>query len=124
MTFDPKKPVKTRDGKRATIIKCDLRGDRQIVAVIDAPNGSQVVMTYATNGSRCIFQDDALDLINEPERETFWMNVYPKGVLHPTGVCSRAVCERGATFDRVGLVSLTFECGKLVAFENHDIAEA
>lgn len=117
MTFDPEKPVKTRDGKMATIIKRDLRGDRQIVAVIDAPNGAQFVMTYDANGNRSIFQDDDLDLVNTPEKTLLWGNVYPGSVVtHETYFDANANAKAG----RIGLISMTIEDRRLVAVENHD----
>ena len=50
MTFDPTKPVQTRDGRKARIICTDLNNPAfRIVAVIDHPGG-EYVETYYSNG--------------------------------------------------------------------------
>jgi len=69
MTFDPTKPVQTRDGRPARILCIDARGDLPIIALVGAPapGESEYVQRYTADGRG--YRNALLhhDLINVPE---------------------------------------------------------
>lgn len=87
--FDPKKPVRTRDGRQARII-CTDRKDRPgwraipYVALVVAADGGEDTYWYHEDGT-CHNKVQELDLINIPEKHTLrgWVNVYPPGQVYP-----------------------------------------
>jgi len=76
MTFDPKKPVQTRDGRPARIVCRDAKGSYPIVAMIEI-DGEEQPKTYTADGKFDRFGGLPLDLINIPTKRTGWVNVYP-----------------------------------------------
>ncbi len=82
MTFDPTKPVQTRDGRKARIIATDRNGSHYpIIALVSSKNyKEELIVTYLANGSEddCISQSP-LDLVNVPEERELWVNVYENG---------------------------------------------
>lgn len=76
MTFDPTKPVQTRDGRKARIIYYDYKGIRgeSMVALIDKGNGKESVGAYYENGSLVMSVESGLDLINIPEENVTELN--------------------------------------------------
>lgn len=83
MTFDPTKPVRTRDGRPARILCTDLGCVRHpIVAAYTNPSGAEIVNTYTAEGF-CFHgarRSDA-DLVNIPDMreqiERIWEAVRP-----------------------------------------------
>ena len=76
MTFDPTKPVQTRDGRKVELITTKGREPWVLVGYID--DGAQVV-EWLKDGRRIQSQDIGMDLINVPETAEvmdFWVNVY------------------------------------------------
>ncbi len=67
MTFDPTKPIQTRDGRPARILCTDARGHLPIVALVGTPHGPEYVQRYTVLG--CEYRNVPLphDLINVPE---------------------------------------------------------
>lgn len=119
MTFDPKKPVRTRDGHHARIICTDKRGAYPIVALV-SDGGIESPCTYTINGEFSTSRENTpLDLINAPERKTRWLNVYDDVTSESHN--SRGDADKARSPDALGLVSLTFEGGKLVSFKNHPL---
>lgn len=82
MTFDPTKPVQTRDGRKARIIATDRRGaSYPIVALVNSKNSKEeLIVTYLADGSEigCIARNP-LDLVNIPEERELWVIVYDDG---------------------------------------------
>lgn len=74
-TFDPSKPVQTRDGRPARVLCTDASGSYPIAALI---NGD--LRTYTSEGlfvEDC--GEDTLDLVNIPEETVEYVNVYERG---------------------------------------------
>lgn len=120
MTFDPNKPVQTRDGRKVRIICTDKRGLYPIVALISDGDGESCG-THTGDGKFSINRegDDPRDLINVPECKTLWANVYDGCVSRTFHSRQDASGSRGA--DARGLVSLTVEDGKIVLITNHPL---
>jgi hypothetical protein len=78
--FDPMRPVQTRKGKPARILCADLRGGHYpVVAAVSNADGNEYVETFTAEGRRddCDTSDkNGCDLINVPQRLTFWTNLY------------------------------------------------
>ncbi len=73
MTFDPTKPVQTRDGRKARIICVDAAGKRPIAALITCiDTGEEDPEVFFSDGRYCGHDDgeSRIDLINVPEEET------------------------------------------------------
>jgi len=118
MTFDPKKPVQTRDGRKVRIICTDARSAYPIIALIEMSNGGESRMSYTADGTS-MYCTPSAQLINVPERKTWWANVYDFGL--PRTHKSRKAADALRGSDALGLVSLTIENGKIVSFENHPL---
>lgn len=80
-TFDPNKPVQTRDGRKARILASDKKTDSfPIVALVEIlPEGKEATLHYTKDG-KFDYTDTLLrdDLINIPEKHTIerWINIY------------------------------------------------
>jgi hypothetical protein len=79
MTFDPTKPVQTRDGRKARIICTDMVDERYpIVALITEETDREFPVSFTADGR---ILDSARehdnDLVNIPEKREGWINVYP-----------------------------------------------
>jgi hypothetical protein len=120
MTFDPTKPVQTRDGRKARIIATDLDAEQNIVAIVEGPDGKEYVETYCPNGHLVKNKVTVSDLINIPEKITRWGNIYKPYFLD--AICihdTRSMAEEHKDEDRVGLLELTFENGIPVDVKLH-----
>lgn len=76
MTFDPTKPVRTRDGREARIICTNKEGEWPIMVLVKS-NGSE--LPYEVYGDGMVSKGERpsnLDLINIPERVSRFVNVY------------------------------------------------
>jgi hypothetical protein len=73
MTFDPSKPVQTRDGRPARILATDMKSDRGYCIAAAIGGSNEFVETFTSDG-RVIasppFRDRGVDLVNIPERLT------------------------------------------------------
>ena len=118
MTFDPEKPVQTRNGRKARIICTDLKeyahGDT-VMALIEQDDGSEDWTTYRSSGRYVDGMEDSQDLINIPEKR--WVNVNKyRSNLNPRanglaagGVySSRASADENATYEyRIACLEFT-----------------
>lgn len=119
MTFDPTKPVQTRDGCKARVICTDRRSLRYpIVAVVDEGGDSEEIRSYTADGR----QFDAAsgkrgsDLINVPETKSSWVAVVdgqPRSVWE-----YRSDIER---FVKCSVIELRMCDGKLVEAIQHEV---
>lgn len=74
MTFDPTKPVQTRNGRAARIICTDVKGEWPIIALV-TDGQRETVLSYKKSGSAYDDKrEDRSDLVNAPE--CVWVNVY------------------------------------------------
>lgn len=76
MTFDPKKPFTTLDGRKARLLAHDLKNDHPLVVAVENPHMKiETVNTYRKDGTTSYGFDEST-LVNIPEREEFFFNVY------------------------------------------------
>lgn len=76
MTFDPTKPVQTRDGRKARILCTDAEEPTPIVALVTGRYISgEFVAKFRTDGSFHLKGSEETDLINVPEEETLYLPV-------------------------------------------------
>jgi len=76
MTFDPTKPVQTRDGWPAEIISRKRKGQHPIVALITCPERTeQAIYSYTIEGRFYSYDLNGLDLVNVPEKYVRWVNL-------------------------------------------------
>lgn len=76
-TFDPTKPVQTREGKKARIVCTDVYGsgtNENICALIKTPDW-EYSLIYKNNGKYFSSGDSELDLINIPEEKKLDVHV-------------------------------------------------
>lgn len=112
-SFDPTKPVRTRDGRQARIITTDRKGDRPILALVedrDDPNEEWSIITYP-DGRAYLDMESASDLINTPETRSGWFNFYDNKSLAPDGPYPTEEEARKAFRDlkKFAIVSLEIE---------------
>lgn len=76
MTFDPSKPVQTRDGRKARIICTDarLRDGRTIAALVDMGD-HESGWQFLPSGQHDADREDSIDLINIPVKREGWVSV-------------------------------------------------
>lgn len=104
MTFDPTKPVQTRDGRKARIICTDAVGDRPVVALV-MEGGDEFMRRCFESGSFTgggLCSADLINIPEEPKTIEGWVNVYSDG---STGNV-RAKCDA----DRVAEVGGRIAC--------------
>ena len=80
MTFDPNKPVQTRDGRKARIICNDRMGYSPLIALVSDKEGEETVQGYRADGTYYYnrgIPNDKRDLVNIPEKR--WINLYERG---------------------------------------------
>ena len=86
------KPVCTRDGRKARIICFDAKGDKPIIALVEAKGNKDALIEeverYFING-HSVFEvrETNDDLMMEPEKHEGWVNVYRDfNVVHAKNV--------------------------------------
>jgi len=78
MTFDPTKPVQTRDGRPARVICADARGGWPIIALIGVSEGCEETSRHLEDGAyNRAAPQSRRDLINVPEKRTLdiWVDI-------------------------------------------------
>lgn len=118
MTFDPTKPVQTRDGRKARIICTDAPGLHPLVALVSncvAPEEGEpnTVFRYKADGKGAPLNCAThLDLINIPEKHTLrgWVNVYgPKWSDCSLAYDSRQNADAMVSGKRIACIEITRE---------------
>lgn len=126
MTFDPKKPVRTRDGRKARILCTDWKNnsERPILCLIERKrhqkeeNSVEHPVAYDEYGKpwgRREETDD--DLVNIPERIERWHNVYvypPDLVMGTTTHLTKLEANEAASTSRKALIKLVYESETLI----------
>lgn len=74
MTFDPTKPVQTRDGRKARIICTDFNGDKLVVLV--ETNGREYFGSRRSDGRLDGQIENGADLVNIPVKTSTWQHVW------------------------------------------------
>lgn len=94
-TFQVGDAVQTRDGRRAEIIRDDLRDDiRPLAAIVTDQDGRQWVSSFGPQGQFSM-NEKPEDLVPAPRKRTVWLNVYD-GFISAYG--SRNVADRYAVY--------------------------
>jgi hypothetical protein len=110
MTFDPTKPVQTRDGSEAEILATDMGGKYPIA--IRVKHGD--VWKVGSRTEEGLFYYDGMvrpaDLINIPENHVAYLNMYRHGGggVHRT----RMQADNRAAEHRIACVRVKFEEGQ------------
>lgn len=127
MTFDPTKPVQTRDGRPARIICTDLvsASGKSIVALAKEPFGTyagknvESVTYYYSDGHFLPSKiDNDMDLVNVPERVVRFVNIKThECISRANSVCHTTTRRKDKKFDDFSTLKLTFEDGKLISSE-------
>lgn len=74
---NPSKEVITRDGKNARIICTNAKNNYPIVALIEMPNGREMLPRgYKKDGTCLIDEKLSCDLFFAPEKHEGWLNIY------------------------------------------------
>lgn len=76
MTFDPTKPVQTRDGREAEIAWTDMTGTYPILGRFRNDDGTCFFGSWQSNGLWSMDGNSSFDLINIPQTKKVWVNVY------------------------------------------------
>jgi cell wall assembly regulator SMI1 len=115
MTFDPSKPVMTRDGRTARILCTDLAGQQPIAAAVMRRDGVESLSTHYANGEFWSPSARHHDLINVPEERTVWVNVF-EDLKIDHGWASKEEADtaalKGAMIARIACIPLTYEIGE------------
>ena len=114
MTFDPKKPVRTRDGREVRIVCTDVNNSMPIIALIKADDGKEWIAHYSMSGTVYGYSQDKSDLVNIPERVERWANVYVSSVMEKLVFHKTKQEADNLSIDRKGLVKFVYEGDKLV----------
>ena len=110
MSFDPTKPVQTRDGRKARILATDLIvTSYTLVGAIICSDGEERIYTFLPNGRTNNVDESRTDLINIPEKTVRFVNTYPD-----QGYESLEVAKANSTPERRATVELTYADGKLI----------
>lgn len=113
MTFDPTKPVRTRDGRAARIIctdRCD--GLYPIVALVVGGEGRESIEVYTSDGrwDAPLKNEHPRDLFNIPEERSRWMNVYTDGTINwAYATREQANCNKDKGRKRVAILQVKIE---------------
>lgn len=123
MTFDPKKPIQTRDGRKARIICSDrLGGDPIIACVMSVANLYENIYAFKKDGRVSSTRDSSADLVNVAEKTSTWGIVWHKTSSTfslPSRKYALRAGLRNATEKSplVGLLRRDYEDGKFVHAE-------
>lgn len=116
-TFDPTKPVQTRDGRKARILATDLSGSYSIAAVITEDNGEIFLERFASDGRELFAEETPLDLVNVPERTERFFAISEHGRALGTPSSDLSVVSRGKHGWSPTALKLTLEDGNPVSAE-------
>lgn len=110
MTFDPTKPVQTRGGKKL------IRGPEKIknnsypyFALVESDSGDVWPVTFAENGQEFEGHQSSNDLVNVPEEQFVWVNVYKcvnESLYCSFSHASRKEADDGSSSVRVGRLKI------------------
>ena len=118
MSFDPTKPVQTRNGHKARILTTDLNNSYPIIAAITEPPGIEFTYAYLSDGRAHRHGNSNCDLINIPEKITHFLNLYPEGEptesLNVFAHTTLSDALHNGTTSRLGTLEITIADGKLI----------
>lgn len=103
MTFDPTKPVQTRNGLPARILCTDAEGVCPIIALVTTSHGNEEPVRRKANGR--LHEDSGsyyLDLVNVAP--SWWVNVYRDRVV--SIYSERRTADLNAEDDRIAVLEI------------------
>lgn len=111
MTFDPTKPVKTRDGHKARIVSDKAENHPyKYIAIITQDHGREYAATFSSEGNYdTLVGECGQDLINVPEKREMWVNVYADDV---TSYDTKREADEIASPSRIACVRVNYEVGE------------
>lgn len=74
--LDLTKPLQTRQGEKAELVYDGISGDYPLAVVVHLKGGETDLRTYTREGIHVLDEDSMSNLMNVPEKHTFWMNIY------------------------------------------------
>lgn len=117
--FDPSKPVQTRDGRKATILKTDFRNTTYPIVAVIHYDKEDHLRTFAADGRFFSHTDETNpeDLVNVPEVTTQYCNMYT--LMNPTfhGEKRLANLCQSRVQARIALLKITKTDGVITAVE-------
>ena len=113
--FDPKKPVATRDGRKAFIDATDAKFStgQTLLGRIRGVGGDDMSYKWYADGCAIEGQESDDDLVNVPVLTSRWLNIYPENAQSIVAV-TREQDDRIAGRDRTGVMELIFQDRRLV----------
>lgn len=114
MTFDPTKPVQTRNGWKARVHATDPNGTGGTTiatTITDPATGVDYNHLYHSDGRYFFRGACGFDLINTPEKHVRWMNFYSDGSVSVHAAESHAYYYRRLT-KRIACIRVEFEDGE------------
>lgn len=110
MSFDPTKPVQTRDGRKARILTTNLKATSYtLAAAVICFGEEECIYTLLPNGRIDNAAESRMDLINIPEKTIRFVNVYPGN-----GSNTLEEAKRVANVNSTGTLEVTIVDGKLI----------
>ena len=112
---NPSKKVITRDGRNARIIFTDAKNNYPIVALIEMPNGREMLPRgYKKDGTYLIGEKLSCDLFFAPEKKEGWVNIYKYNSKITTGSLvfntkERAELAKGNRSDYIATIKIEWE---------------
>lgn len=115
-TIDWTKPVQTKTGRNVEIFTTMAKGDYPVVGQIEQREGyGCMIYTWTIDGKYFSeVTDDPLDLVNVPEKQHFYVNVYEdEGKLMPGTICvTREQADLMCHKSRVGCMKVELVAGQ------------
>ncbi len=114
-TFDPKKPVETRDGRKAFIDATDAKfpTGQTILGRIRGVSGNDTSYYWYSSGRSVLDKESDSDLVNVEPMTSRFLNVYPENVQSFVAI-TREQANNIAGRGRIGVMELIFQGGRLV----------
>jgi len=114
-TFDPKKPVETRDGRKAFIDATDAKfpTGQTILGRIRGVSGNDTSYYWYSNGRSIFDKESDSDLVNVEPLTSRFLNVYTENVQSVVAI-TREQANNIAGRGRIGVMELIFQGGRLV----------
>lgn len=114
-TFDPKKPVETRDGRKAFIDATDAKfpTGQTILGRIRSGSGNDTSYYWYSSGRSVLDRETTTDLVNVEPMTSRFLNVYSENVQSVVAI-TREQANNIAGRGRIGVMELIFQGGRLV----------
>lgn len=112
--FDPTKPVQTRDGRKAEIVRTNYSlphaKEYTILALVEYKDSmNEYIAHYLPHGGRSHKSKNGDDLVNITTKKEGWVNIYPEMSSDDTIFVSVKDADRCARYDRIACVRIEWE---------------